>query len=287
MLANPPNRKSVIHATRNLPPFMNTTKVCCVIRNYLLATRNSSTKSWSAAMQTKRGRYRWQLRLRWRRHRQQWTPNFWRAARMNWCHRKSPRNTWKRSLNWITAPSSSTTNQWSNSGRLIWNVARAKHKATHRSGNLSNWTVICAQTNRTVSTHSKSCSCISRRSTKRVAMSSVVIGKFIAKIEYSITSQITWIRMRSSKWLRRLWEYFRLFSFVFYRIGRCPICNQISKSKILLRIHMKQHLPSEDRPFHCSKCPQKFVLKSQLTNHEATHLSNEEKRYVCDECGKA
>lgn len=67
---------------------------------------------------------------------------------------------------------------------------------------------------------------------------------------------------------------------------KCPKCGQKSKSKILLRIHMKQHLPIEDRPYQCN-CGQKFVLKSQLTNHEASHFTPEQKKYVCDFCGKA
>lgn len=37
---------------------------------------------------------------------------------------------------------------------------------------------------------------------------------------------------------------------------KCPKCGQKSKSKILLRIHMKQHLPIEDRPYQCN-CGQK------------------------------
>lgn len=37
---------------------------------------------------------------------------------------------------------------------------------------------------------------------------------------------------------------------------KCPKCGQKSKSKILLRIHMKQHLPVEDRPYQCN-CGQK------------------------------
>lgn len=68
---------------------------------------------------------------------------------------------------------------------------------------------------------------------------------------------------------------------------KCPDCGQTSKSKILLKIHMKQHLPINERPYQCTTCSQRFVLKSQLTNHEASHLTDEQKKYVCDECGKA
>ncbi|KAG4076379.1 hypothetical protein HA402_005822 [Bradysia odoriphaga] len=68
---------------------------------------------------------------------------------------------------------------------------------------------------------------------------------------------------------------------------KCTTCGQNSKSKILLRIHMKQHLPTDLRPFQCEKCPQKFVLKSQLTNHEASHFTQAQKKFVCDTCGKA
>lgn len=50
---------------------------------------------------------------------------------------------------------------------------------------------------------------------------------------------------------------------------------------------MKQHLPSDLRPFQCAKCPQKFVLKSQLTNHEASHFTQDQKKFICDTCGKA
>lgn len=68
---------------------------------------------------------------------------------------------------------------------------------------------------------------------------------------------------------------------------KCPYCDQKSKSKILLKIHLKQHLPVNERPHQCYTCGQKFVLKSQLTNHEATHFTEEQKKFVCDECGKA
>lgn len=68
---------------------------------------------------------------------------------------------------------------------------------------------------------------------------------------------------------------------------KCAICEHVSKSKSLLRIHMKRHLGDEERRFNCQKCDQRFILRSQLVNHEASHLSDSEKKHVCDVCGKA
>ncbi|EDS39850.1 zinc finger protein 555 [Culex quinquefasciatus] len=68
---------------------------------------------------------------------------------------------------------------------------------------------------------------------------------------------------------------------------KCAICEHASKSKSLLRIHMKRHLGDEERRFACRKCDQRFILRSQLVNHEASHLSDSEKKHVCDVCGKA
>ncbi|XP_055535976.1 zinc finger protein 501-like [Wyeomyia smithii] len=68
---------------------------------------------------------------------------------------------------------------------------------------------------------------------------------------------------------------------------KCSVCDHCSKSRSLLRIHMKQHLGSEARRHVCTKCEKSFVLRSQLVIHEASHLEDQEKKHVCDQCGKA
>ncbi|XP_053688535.1 zinc finger protein 501-like [Sabethes cyaneus] len=68
---------------------------------------------------------------------------------------------------------------------------------------------------------------------------------------------------------------------------KCVVCNHCSKSRTLLRIHMKQHLGSKARLFACNKCDKSFILRSQLVIHEASHLEEQEKEHVCDQCGKA
>ncbi|XP_058460112.1 zinc finger protein 626-like [Malaya genurostris] len=68
---------------------------------------------------------------------------------------------------------------------------------------------------------------------------------------------------------------------------KCDICKHTSKSRSLLKIHMKQHSDSAERRFACDKCNQTFVLRSQLVNHGASHLQDREKKHVCEECGKA
>ncbi|XP_058834722.1 zinc finger protein 501-like [Topomyia yanbarensis] len=68
---------------------------------------------------------------------------------------------------------------------------------------------------------------------------------------------------------------------------KCAVCDHSSKSRSLLKIHMKQHLGSIERRFACGKCEQTFVLRSQLVNHEASHLDDCDKKHVCEECGKA
>lgn len=40
---------------------------------------------------------------------------------------------------------------------------------------------------------------------------------------------------------------------------KCPHCGQNRKSKILLAIHMKQHLPADERKYQCEKCSQRYV----------------------------
>lgn len=66
----------------------------------------------------------------------------------------------------------------------------------------------------------------------------------------------------------------------------CPECGQNCKSKITLKIHMKQHIPVDKRPFQCNICSQGFVLRSQLQSHEKSHYTDEQKKFICDECGK-
>lgn len=92
-------------------------------------------------------------------------------------------------------------------------------------------------------------------------------------------------------------EYFfstKFFKFFFFNrklFSSCPICKQNCKSRITLKIHMKQHIPEEERQFRCEHldCNQGFVLKSQLQSHEKSHYTNDQKKFVCNEenCGKA
>lgn len=48
----------------------------------------------------------------------------------------------------------------------------------------------------------------------------------------------------------------RKFLFYFHNF-RCPECGYISKDKVLLRIHLKGHLPPDQREFECDKCQQR------------------------------
>ncbi|XP_055606175.1 zinc finger protein OZF-like [Uranotaenia lowii] len=67
---------------------------------------------------------------------------------------------------------------------------------------------------------------------------------------------------------------------------KCEICGHTSKDRNLLKIHKKQHLSTGERPFGCTQCDQKFVLRCQLVNHQATHMSEGEKPYRCEACDK-
>ncbi|XP_052861093.1 zinc finger protein OZF-like [Anopheles cruzii] len=67
----------------------------------------------------------------------------------------------------------------------------------------------------------------------------------------------------------------------------CDVCGQVCKSKELLRVHQRIHLPVEQWPYQCGVCEQRFVSRSGMINHQATHLPTNERAHVCGMCQKS
>lgn len=68
---------------------------------------------------------------------------------------------------------------------------------------------------------------------------------------------------------------------------RCHICNYIVTRPKFLEVHMKTHLPEEEKPFPCPHCPKRFCWKPAFTVHLETHKSDEERKtYMCHMCPK-
>ncbi|OQO13642.1 hypothetical protein B0A48_01871 [Cryoendolithus antarcticus] len=58
----------------------------------------------------------------------------------------------------------------------------------------------------------------------------------------------------------------------------CTQCKTDPATPSGLEKHLLWHYPNEDRPFPCSKCPQKFVSQGHRDQHYCTHHATEEER---------
>lgn len=68
---------------------------------------------------------------------------------------------------------------------------------------------------------------------------------------------------------------------------KCHICNYIVTRPKFLEVHMKTHLPQDEKPFACPHCPKRFCWKAAFVVHLETHKSDEERKtYVCHMCPK-
>lgn len=63
---------------------------------------------------------------------------------------------------------------------------------------------------------------------------------------------------------------------------KCPHCGKVFTILKDFKIHVRFHT-KEEYPFQCSKCPQKFIIKSHLDLHRKQH---EGVRYKCTICEK-
>ncbi|ETN61633.1 hypothetical protein AND_006711 [Anopheles darlingi] len=100
------------------------------------------------------------------------------------------------------------------------------------------------------------------------------------RLQHKSGARVTWLGKRFSR-------RHRLVNFIRHHLEphafKCGQCGQVCKSKELLQIHRKQHLPVDERAHQCAICGQRFARRSQLLNHSASH----ERKYICNECGKA
>ncbi|XP_035892805.1 zinc finger protein 62 homolog isoform X1 [Anopheles stephensi] len=70
----------------------------------------------------------------------------------------------------------------------------------------------------------------------------------------------------------------------------CPICKKMMTTPRILKSHIQNHLPEEERPYKCELCPRRFGYISALLIHASTHRAeNEEKGvyHLCYSCGRA
>ncbi|XP_063697733.1 transcription factor grauzone-like [Culicoides brevitarsis] len=68
---------------------------------------------------------------------------------------------------------------------------------------------------------------------------------------------------------------------------KCHICNYIVTRPKFLEVHMKTHLPEDEKPFACPHCPKRFCWKAAFSVHLETHKSEEERKtYMCHMCPK-
>lgn len=69
---------------------------------------------------------------------------------------------------------------------------------------------------------------------------------------------------------------------------KCTICTKMMTCPKILRYHMQNHLPEDQRPLACPLCPRKFSYSSALMAHAISHKPEAEREaHVCDECGKS
>lgn len=58
----------------------------------------------------------------------------------------------------------------------------------------------------------------------------------------------------------------------------------------ILKAHMQNHLPEEERPLKCDLCPRRFSYVSALLIHASTHREENEGKcayHLCHSCGRA
>uniref|UniRef100_A0A182JFW9 C2H2-type domain-containing protein n=1 Tax=Anopheles atroparvus TaxID=41427 RepID=A0A182JFW9_ANOAO len=70
----------------------------------------------------------------------------------------------------------------------------------------------------------------------------------------------------------------------------CPVCKKMMTSPRILRFHIKNHLPEEERPLKCDLCPRRFSYVSGLLTHASTHRTENKSNqayHICDTCGRA
>uniref|UniRef100_A0A182WF82 Transcription factor grauzone n=1 Tax=Anopheles minimus TaxID=112268 RepID=A0A182WF82_9DIPT len=70
----------------------------------------------------------------------------------------------------------------------------------------------------------------------------------------------------------------------------CSICKKMMTTPRILKSHMQNHLPEEERPYKCELCPRRFGYVSALLIHASTHREENEEKcvyHLCYSCGRA
>ncbi|XP_059619931.1 zinc finger protein 155-like [Phlebotomus argentipes] len=68
---------------------------------------------------------------------------------------------------------------------------------------------------------------------------------------------------------------------------RCDICGYMVTRPRFLEIHKKTHLPEEEKPYACDKCPRRFCWKNAFQVHKLSHQPRDvRKHFICHICGK-
>ncbi|XP_049296363.1 transcription factor grauzone-like [Anopheles funestus] len=70
----------------------------------------------------------------------------------------------------------------------------------------------------------------------------------------------------------------------------CPICKKMMTTPRILKSHMQNHLPEEEKPYKCKLCPRRFGYVSALLIHASTHREENEEKcvyHLCYSCGRA
>uniref|UniRef100_A0A182K519 Transcription factor grauzone n=1 Tax=Anopheles christyi TaxID=43041 RepID=A0A182K519_9DIPT len=70
----------------------------------------------------------------------------------------------------------------------------------------------------------------------------------------------------------------------------CPICKKMMTTPRILKAHMQNHLPEDERPLKCELCPRRFSYVSALLIHASTHREENEEKcvyHLCHSCGRA
>lgn len=67
----------------------------------------------------------------------------------------------------------------------------------------------------------------------------------------------------------------------------CPHCSKMLTCPKILKFHIQNHLPEDERPLACSQCPRRFSYSSALVSHLILHKPESERAtHDCTECDK-
>ncbi|NWW46422.1 MAZ protein, partial [Pedionomus torquatus] len=65
----------------------------------------------------------------------------------------------------------------------------------------------------------------------------------------------------------------------------CEMCGKAFRDVYHLKRHQLSH--SDEKPFQCPVCHQRFKRKDRMSYHVRSHEGAVQKPYVCSHCGKS